>query len=419
MTVTEYRAKYTDAEIKAMGAKGQAFRNPDGHYSYPIGDVDDLSNAIHAVGRGGADHDAIRRYVIGRAKAMGKSGMIPDKWNPDGSLKGSAAAGRDPAWEQRRRRWAGSLIGRRERRGMRIEPGCIELRAKPDGTGGTKYEFRGYASTFDTWFGMWDQWGDEYDESIAPGGFTETLAGVFGGPDTRFFVGHNEAGLALARTAHGRWPGTMRLAQDSTGLEVSAPDLDGRNGEVRNLASAMERGDVDAMSVGFIARKQEWSPDWSQRRLLSLDLHNGDVSVVSIPANPATAGASMVAFPAESLARAARAAGVADIAGPAGQGDEEPDTSTSSDYNPPQSHAPMTGSHTHDHAAYGAPDGDAHGHQHHHGVDGTPDASHDHGHLYSEDGTIVLDDSGVVEEVGGAMADADLLAMRLRLLELA
>jgi hypothetical protein len=55
--------------------------------SYPIGDADDLGNAVHAVGRGGDGHDAIRRHVITRAKALGKSSEIPDSWAADGSLK--------------------------------------------------------------------------------------------------------------------------------------------------------------------------------------------------------------------------------------------------------------------------------------------------------------------------------------------
>lgn len=86
------KAKYTQDQIDALGKKGQAFKNPDGHYSYPIADTDDLANAIKAVGRGGADHDAIRAYVIKRAKALGKSDMIPDSWGSDGSLSKDAAA---------------------------------------------------------------------------------------------------------------------------------------------------------------------------------------------------------------------------------------------------------------------------------------------------------------------------------------
>lgn len=91
------KAKYTQDQIDALGKKGQAFKNPDGDYSYPIADKDDLSNAIKAVGRGGADHDAIRAYVIKRAKTLGLSDMIPDGWGSDGSLAKDTAAGADDA----------------------------------------------------------------------------------------------------------------------------------------------------------------------------------------------------------------------------------------------------------------------------------------------------------------------------------
>lgn len=74
--------KYDADDRKAMAAKGHAM--PDG--SYPIADAEDLDNAIHAVGRGGADHDAIRAHIIKRAGALGLSSRIPDNWNADGSL---------------------------------------------------------------------------------------------------------------------------------------------------------------------------------------------------------------------------------------------------------------------------------------------------------------------------------------------
>lgn len=82
------KAKYSAADRKAMAGNGQAMK--DG--SYPIKDEADLDNAIHAVGHGGADHDAIRRHVITRAKSMGKSSKIPDNWNSDGSLKGDSVS---------------------------------------------------------------------------------------------------------------------------------------------------------------------------------------------------------------------------------------------------------------------------------------------------------------------------------------
>lgn len=75
--------KYDADDRKRMAGNGQAM--PDG--SYPIADEEDLDNAIHAVGRGGADHDAIRKHIAKRAEAIGQSSKIPDDWNADGSLK--------------------------------------------------------------------------------------------------------------------------------------------------------------------------------------------------------------------------------------------------------------------------------------------------------------------------------------------
>lgn len=80
------KAKYDAADIKRMADNGEAM--PDG--SYPIADREDLANAIHAVGRGGATHDAIRRHIEARAKALGATSEIPDTWAADGSLKKDA-----------------------------------------------------------------------------------------------------------------------------------------------------------------------------------------------------------------------------------------------------------------------------------------------------------------------------------------
>jgi 2'-5' RNA ligase len=63
---------------------------PDG--SYPIETVADLDKAIKAVGRGGADHDKIRKHIIAQAKRLGVPERIPSNWNPDGSLTASAVA---------------------------------------------------------------------------------------------------------------------------------------------------------------------------------------------------------------------------------------------------------------------------------------------------------------------------------------
>lgn len=67
---------------------------PDG--SYPIRPLnmqgaDDLANAIKGVGRGGDSANAIRKFIIGRAKALNQSAKIPDTWNADGSLTNRSA----------------------------------------------------------------------------------------------------------------------------------------------------------------------------------------------------------------------------------------------------------------------------------------------------------------------------------------
>lgn len=84
-------AKYDAEQLAALLKKGHAIRNDNGDPSYPIDDVADLRNAIRAVGRGGADHDRIRKYVAKRAKELDQADLIPDSWGSDGSMKESAA----------------------------------------------------------------------------------------------------------------------------------------------------------------------------------------------------------------------------------------------------------------------------------------------------------------------------------------
>lgn len=62
--------------------KGQAL--PGGRF--PIRNGTDLHNAIRAVGRAKGSHDAVRRFIIKRAKALGMSDAIPSNWREDGSI---------------------------------------------------------------------------------------------------------------------------------------------------------------------------------------------------------------------------------------------------------------------------------------------------------------------------------------------
>lgn len=129
----------------------------------------------------------------------------------------------------------------------------------------------GYASTFNQPYDM--GW---YVESVDPSAFNRTLGR---NPDVRLLVNHD--GLPLARTTSG----TLTLESDARGLRVSA-SLDPADPDVAALAPKMKRGDLNQMSFAFRTVSDVWENDMSRRTLRELDLNNGDVSVVTYPANP-------------------------------------------------------------------------------------------------------------------------------------
>lgn len=88
------------ATMRNLLKQGKALKNAAGAPSFNIQNAGDLDNAIRAVGRVRPNTDAarakVRRYIIGRAKALGLSSKIPPTWNSDGDLitpaKSSAAS---------------------------------------------------------------------------------------------------------------------------------------------------------------------------------------------------------------------------------------------------------------------------------------------------------------------------------------
>jgi len=84
-------ANPTAVQKRALAKMGYAM--PDGSYYIRAGAIgaSDLQNAIDAVGRGEpqSSHNAIRKHIMKRAKALGLSDKIPDNWQADGSLKHS------------------------------------------------------------------------------------------------------------------------------------------------------------------------------------------------------------------------------------------------------------------------------------------------------------------------------------------
>lgn len=169
----------------------------------------------------------------------------------------------------------GITAGQRETRHVALDG--FELRAES----GKPPHLSGYASVFDKPYSIRDFFG-EYTEVVAPGAFARTLAD---GADVRLLVNHGD--LPLARTKSG----TLTLVEDRRGLKVDA-DLDEADPDVQRLLPKMQRGDLNQMSFAFRVRKEQWAhnggrkPD--ERRLLDVDIHDGDVSVVTYPANGAT-----------------------------------------------------------------------------------------------------------------------------------
>ena len=141
-------------------------------------------------------------------------------------------------------------------------------------TAGGGFTFEGIASVTNTPYQVRDQWGD-YAETIAPGAFTKTLKEK---ADVRLLINHE--GTPLARTKSG----TLKLTA-APHLRAVA-ELDPANPKVQEIRSAMSRGDLDQMSIGFRVHKQEWNSDYTERNIREVELF--DVSVVTYPASPTT-----------------------------------------------------------------------------------------------------------------------------------
>jgi HK97 family phage prohead protease len=131
-----------------------------------------------------------------------------------------------------------------------------------------------------------------YDIAGGPsdGGFTEIIgrgaaAKSSQEADVRLLINHE--GVPLARTKSQ----SLILTSDDIGLKVSAR-LDSSNPRVQELRSAMDRGDLDQMSLAFRVLRQDWmnsdrsGPGYDVRQITEMKLF--DVSVVTYPANPAT-----------------------------------------------------------------------------------------------------------------------------------
>ena len=161
---------------------------------------------------------------------------------------------------------ARSKMKKTERRTFTVRD--IEARQAEDGT----MRMAGYAAVFNE-----PSVPLPFIEKIAPGAFRKTLSET---PDVRLLVNHE--GLPMARTKNG----TMRLTEDAKGLYFEAELANTQ--EARDLYTLVERGDVDQMSFAFRVIRQNWNKDRTERSLTEVSLADGDVSIVTYPAYPAT-----------------------------------------------------------------------------------------------------------------------------------
>ncbi len=151
----------------------------------------------------------------------------------------------------------------------------ISIRAASAGS--STITLDGYASTTEQPYEMWDFFGS-YSEVISRGAFAKTLSEK---PDVAFLLNHG--GMTLARTKSG----TLELEEDETGLR-SIANLDTSVQAVRDIQTAVNRGDLDEMSFAFRIERAHWSPDYSELRIDEINLSRGDTSVVNFGANPTT-----------------------------------------------------------------------------------------------------------------------------------
>jgi HK97 family phage prohead protease len=171
----------------------------------------------------------------------------------------------------------------------RAYPVRLEVRGQP----GSLVTIDGYASATEQPYEMWD-WAGQYAEIVRGGAFGKTLSE---NPATQLLLNHGGLSMAYTRA------GSLRLAEDSTGLHMAA-DVNTARQDVRDMLAAIEDGNVDEMSFAFRVTRQQWSPDYDQRDILEVDIHRGDVSVVNFGANPATSVQAVRALQVPKDARA-------------------------------------------------------------------------------------------------------------------
>lgn len=140
---------------------------------------------------------------------------------------------------------------------------------------------RGYASTFNEPYTLFEFEGEKYMEQVDPAAFTSAdMSDVI--------FQYNHEGRVFARQSNG----TLRVETDDHGLAIEA-DLGGTD-IGRGLYEEIKGGYTDKMSFGFRVNADRWEDrvaengDTIHLRTITEIGKVYDVSAVSIPANDAT-----------------------------------------------------------------------------------------------------------------------------------
>jgi len=149
--------------------------------------------------------------------------------------------------------------------------GGLELRAEGDGESGRTT--KGYACLFDNVTSIGGYW----QERFAKGAFSKSL----GERDVVALHSHDD-GRPMGRMSRE----TLRITEDDKGLGFENDLPDTQDG--RDLATSIDRGDIEGMSFRFRALKEEWdeTQDPPMRTVIEAELF--EITYTAFPAYPDT-----------------------------------------------------------------------------------------------------------------------------------
>lgn len=194
-----------------------------------------------------------------------------------------------------------NLLGTREVRGLVLaDPtsptGSIGADWSPmvslrtaDDTDPDFWHYTGEASVVEHPYVVRDMWG-EFEETIKAGAFDKTLSE---NPMVMLNYMHNpETTMVTTARAASHADGGLTLGADpNLSVDARVPKSDP---DAQRVMPKVARGDASSMSFAFRVTRQAWNEDYTERDILEVNLHRGDVAaiVTGLGANPAAWGST-------------------------------------------------------------------------------------------------------------------------------